>query len=315
MPSQSPILSSKNIFLNYDKREILKDINISLRQGEIIGVVGKSGAGKSSLMKILAGLMNADSGAVYFRNKPLIDPREQLIRGHSEIKLVNQDFDLDLFHTVEENLRVKLLGYTEDTKAALIHELLNVIDLKDLSKQQVRWLSGGEQQRLALARALIVEPDVLLLDEPFVHLDPALRVKIESFIRDKIKAWNGAAIIVTHNGQEAMAWADKIAYFKDGALLRLDSPEAFYWQPKSIEEAAHFGEINALDYKRQQYLFRPNAYKLSEKGITVKKLNSRFLGTHIASNYKTVDNQEIVLYSQQEMDDTITIEPQYVAKK
>jgi len=315
MQSIPPILSCENIFLSYDQREILKDINLTLHAGEIIGVVGRSGAGKSSLMKILAGLMNADSGRVFYRQKPLIDPREQLIRGHSEIKLVNQDFDLDLFHTVEENLRVKLLGYVEETKRSLVDELLEVIQLAELSKQTVHLLSGGEQQRLALARALIVEPDVLLLDEPFVHLDPSLRYRIERYIREKISAWNGAAIIVTHNGQEAMAWADKIAYFKNGELMRLDTPEAFYWTPSNQEEATHFGEINAINHLGNKILFRPNAYELSEIGISLQKTDSRFLGTHIATLYKTADNQEIVLYSQHELDETITIEPHYVAKK
>lgn len=310
MQTPPPILSCEKIVLSYDQREILRDINLTLYSGEILGVVGKSGAGKSSLMKILAGLMNADSGHVFYRNQPLIDPREQLIRGHNEIKLVNQDFNLDLYHTVAENLRVKLLGYTEKTKEVLCNEILEIIELKDLAKQQVCWLSGGEQQRLALARALIVEPDVLLLDEPFVHIDPALRFRIERYIREKISSWNGAAIIVTHNGQEAMAWADKIAYFQDGQLIRMDSPEAFYWQPSTQEEAAHFGEINVLLYEGKQILFRPNAFELAKEGISLFKLHSQFLGTHIASVYKTIDNQEIVLYSQHEMFENITIEPQ-----
>jgi len=309
-------LQAQQIHLSYEGRNILRDVNFSLGRGECLAIVGKSGAGKSSLVKILACLIPPESGLVLFQNKTLPDPRTLLIPGHPEIKLVNQDFDLDLFHTVEENLRIKLPGYVESVKKTLIDELLAMTELTALSKQQVRYLSGGEQQRLALARALVTEPDVLLLDEPFVHLDPNLRMKIERFIQQKVKGWGGAIIIVTHDGREAMSWADRILYLKSGSVQRLDTPQNFYEHPTDFEEAAHFGAINRIMWYEREILFRPQAYDLVEEGgLQARKWHSKYLGTHYENWLLTSDNQEIILYSQSEMDNIIHFVPKYVGAK
>ncbi len=306
-------LLAQHIQLTFDKRIILSDVSFNLNQGECIAIVGKSGAGKSSLVKILACLISPDSGSVIFKDQILPNPSTLLIPGHPEIKLVNQEFDLDLFHTVEENLRIKLPGYVESVKKALCAELLEITDLTEIAKQQVRFLSGGEQQRLALARALVTEPDVLLLDEPFVHLDPSLRMKIERYIQQKVKSWGGSVIMVTHDGREAMSWADRIVYLKSGKIARIDTPFNFYQNPHNEEEASHFGAINSIHYSGQSLLFRPQAYRMLEKnGLMAHKTSTKFLGTHYENWFLTSDGQEIVLYSQNEMDDNIQFEPNYV---
>lgn len=310
------ILEAQQIQLAYEERNILCDVSFSLAKGACLAIVGKSGAGKSSLMKILACLITPDSGRVIFQEKPLPDPITLLIPGHPEIKLVNQNFDLDLFHTVKENLRIKIPGYVESVKKNLIDELLDVVELADLAEQQVRYLSGGEQQRLALARALVTEPDVLLLDEPFVHLDPRLRMKIERFIQQKVKDWGGAIIIVTHDGREAMSWAERIVYLKSGRIQRIDSPKNFYETPLDIEEAAHFGAINCIQWQEKKVLFRPQAFQCVQKdGLIARKLSAKFLGTHYENWFISPDNQEIVLYSQTEMDNMIQFVPKYVGAK
>jgi iron(III) transport system ATP-binding protein len=309
-------IQAQQIHLSYEGRNILRDVNFSLGKGECLAIVGKSGAGKSSLVKILACLTPPESGRVFFQDRVLPDPRTLLIPGHPEIKLVNQDFDLDLFHTVEENLRIKLPGYVESVKKKLINELLEMTELTALSKQQVRYLSGGEQQRLALARALVTEPDVLLLDEPFVHLDPNLRMKIERFIKQKVKVWGGSIIIVTHDGREAMSWADRILYLKSGSVQRLDTPKNFYEHPSDFEEAAHFGAINRIKWCAHEILFRPQAFELvQEGGLNARKWHSKYLGTHYENWLLTSDNQEIILYSQSEMDNIIQFVPKYVGAK
>lgn len=310
------LLESQGLSISIGNKTILKNISFSLRSGQCIAVLGQSGAGKSTLLKILAGQLNSDSGQVIFRGVPLIDPREQLIRGHKEIKLVNQDFDLELFLNVEENLRIKLPGYVKDVRDALIDEILDVVELKNQAKQQVRYLSGGEQQRLALARELIQEPDVLLLDEPFVHLDAGLRVKIEAFIMRKIKAWNSAVILVTHDGREAMTWADEIIYLNEGQVMRQDSPQNFYENPRNKKEALHFGPINQIKVNRTVKYFRPNAYQIvDDSGILLTLNHKKFFGTHHENWMLDEQNNQILLYSQHELPTQIRIKPHYVGEE
>lgn len=307
------LLEARNIHLQFDDRNILSGIDFSLFNNECLAIVGKSGAGKSSLVKILAGLIPANAGQILFKGENLPDPRTQLIPGHNEIKLVNQDFDLDLFHTVKENLRIKLPGYVEKVKNTLCDELLEITGLEALADHEVRYLSGGEQQRLALARALIMEPDVLLLDEPFVHLDPHLRMKIERYIQQKVKNWKGSIILVTHDGREALAWADRILYLKSGNIERMDAPANFYHAPQNLEEAEHFGAINTMVWNGRKILFRPQAYSLVDaKGLMAKKLEVHFLGTHYENWFLTSDHQKIVLYSQNEMEQNIQFLPSHV---
>lgn len=310
------LLDVQNVSFRIEQRVILDDITFKLHSNQCIAILGSSGTGKSSLLSILAGKTNANGGAVFFRGNPLIDPREQLIRGHEEIKLVDQDFELELYHNVEENLRIKLPGYTESVKQDLIGEILDVVKLKSFAKQQARYLSGGEQQRLALARALIQEPDVLLLDEPFVHLDFGLRHPIENFIKQKFKSWKGGIILVTHDGREAMSWADTIIYLSDGQIARIDNPVNFYKHPQNKKEAEHFGPINEIRKGNHSRLFRPNAYRIDQNGaLELKKKETKYLGTHYENIMNSSVFGDILLYSQHELPDQLSIEPHYVGEK
>jgi ABC-type Fe3+/spermidine/putrescine transport system ATPase subunit len=310
------LLEAQGLSYTLAKRSLFRSIAFQIYSGECLAILGRSGVGKSTLLKILAGHWNADSGVVLFRGKQLADPRTQLIRGHEEIQLVNQDFALDLFHNVEENLRIKLPGYVDQVKNDLIQEILEVVALSHLAKQQVQFLSGGEQQRLALARALIQEPDVLLLDEPFVHLDSGLRIRVERFIQRKVKEWQGAVILVTHDGREAMTWADKILYLNDGEVSRVDTPENFYHNPKSLDEALHFGHINLIKERGRIKMFRPGAFQIvSEKGIALQKEKAKFLGTHFENWMRSAKNEDILLYSQRELPKIVRIQPHYVGEK
>ena len=314
--SKPVYLEARNLNFALENKTILENVSFRLLQGQCVAILGQSGAGKSSLLKILAGHMNPNHGVVLFRGKPLEDPREQLIRGHQEIKLVNQDFDLEWFHNVEENLRIKLPGYVESTKLELIEEVLAVVELTDFAKQQVRFLSGGEQQRLTLARALIQEPDVLLLDEPFVHLDAGLRTRIEHFVQRQIKKWKGSIALVTHDGREAMAWADQIIYLNQGKIERVDTPRNFYDQPRNLKEALHFGQINVIQDAGVEKMFRPNAYTVAQSdGMLLGKVHTKFLGTHFEVLMKNSRNEDILLYSQRDLANEITIVPHYVGEK
>ena len=175
------MLSLKHISFSR-KNPIIQDLSFSLRAGSFLGIVGPSGAGKSTLLKIIASQLDADTGEIILDGEHIAGPKDRLIPGHPEIQLVNQDFNLDMYHTVYENLLLRMNHLKPEIREEYIDELLGLMELEQLKKQQAHLLSGGEQQRLALARALATEPKVLLLDEPFAHLDAHIKRKISTYL-------------------------------------------------------------------------------------------------------------------------------------
>ena len=190
------------------KHTVLHDLTFEVAAGSIVGIVGPSGGGKSSLLKIIAGLLDANSGEVTWRNQRVKGPADQLVPGHPEIQLVNQDFGLDIYHTVEENVVQKMLYLPNDVRKQFSEELLDLVELTHLRSQQAIHLSGGEQQRLAIARSLAVEPEVILLDEPFAHLDAHLKVRIGNYLK----------CFPTYAAQPAFLYHMKARMYCSGAL-------------------------------------------------------------------------------------------------
>lgn len=148
------MLSLKHIGLNFDGRWIFRDVNLQVKQGEILGIIGVSGAGKSSLLNIISGHLDPSEGEVFHEGEKLIGPSMKLIPGYEDIQLVNQDFGLDVYHSVEENVREKILHLPLKQQKSLIDEVLDLVGLTHLMTQKAHLLSGGEQQRLSIARAL-----------------------------------------------------------------------------------------------------------------------------------------------------------------
>ena len=293
------MLSIRQVYFSYNEQKpILRGISIDLKPGEVFGVVGASGGGKSTLLKIVAGLLDASKGSVHWNEERVLGPSERLIPGHPEIQLVNQDFNLDLFHTVRENILIKILNLPEKARNRFCDELLDLVELNEVSSQQARYLSGGEQQRLAIARALAMESEVLLLDEPFSHLDAHLRLKIGAYIKNLVEIRNTLCILVSHEGDEVMQWCEQIAFLNKGKFSRVDTPEAFYFNPSGFNEGAYFGELNELKTGKTKILFRPCEYKVVKKdGFEVEFSGSVFFGAYWKSFFKTKNKQTIVLHA------------------
>ncbi len=299
------MLKIRNIHFTRHK-PILSGIDFDLKPGQILGLVGPSGAGKSTLLKIIAGLLDADSGTVKLGKEQIVRPKNLLIPGHPEVQLVNQDFELDLFHTVRENIVLKANYLPKNECNELVDELLDIFELNHLTQQIAKTLSGGEQQRLALARALAMEPKVILLDEPFAHVDAHLKSRISNYLMALKKIRKTIFILVTHDGQEVLSLADQIAFFSEGKIQRIDAPEAFYFAPSDTYEGLFFGDLNVIKRNKKQILFRPTEFSLDldKEGeeFEIKFIRKSFCGPYYQNFFKVGKKESIVLYHKEPLE-------------
>lgn len=295
------MLSIKDISFSYDgKKPVFEHVTLNVKKGSVVGIVGPSGAGKSSLLKSVAGMITVDSGEIILDESKIQSPHNKLVPGDDEVGFVNQSFELDDFYTCEENILRSLLHLSKEQRERFCDQLILLLGLEDVRHLQGRYLSGGEQQRLSIAAALAKEPKVLLLDEPFVHLDVHLRKKLGKYIRDLCEIRGMMILLVTHEGEEALSWSDEVYCMFDGKLTHKYTPESAYAKPKSQKEGRFFGELNSVRIGDKQVLFRPKDYSLEGKKqneVHLKFQYAEFRGHYTASYFKLKSGREIVLYS------------------
>jgi ABC-type sulfate/molybdate transport systems ATPase subunit len=230
----------------YAEIEILKNISFSIQRGDHLVLLGESGCGKSTLLHLVYGLLHLEHGSIHWDKKQLMGPTYNLVPGEPFIKIVAQEFNVMPFTTVSENIATYLSRQDSDGDAARVAALLKVVDLEHVSDTLVKHLSGGQKQRVALAKALANEPELLLLDEPFSHIDSFRKNKLRRELFAYLKQKNIACITATHDSEEALAYADKIMLLKDGAVELAGSPEYIYLHVSTNYQAGFFGEINEL---------------------------------------------------------------------
>ena len=240
------MLVVKNISFAYDKSEVLQNFSFTAKKGEYIAVIGESGCGKSTLLEIIYGLLHIEKGAVSWEGTKLLGPHHYLIPGEPFMKYLSQDFDLMPFTSAAENIGKFLPNRFPKEKKERTQELLEVVDMVAFADVKVKHLSGGQKQRVALARVLAKEPELLLLDEPFSHIDNFrknnLRRKLFKYLREK----NIGCIVATHDSTDALSFADNILVMKEGALVAKGSPQQLYQNPTSKYVASFFGDVNEI---------------------------------------------------------------------
>ncbi len=222
----------------------LDRLTLDIASGELTALLGPSGCGKTTTMKMIAGLLEPSSGDITFDGRSILRDRPE-DRG---VVMVFQNYLLFPYMSVADNvgfgLRMRKVPKPEIT--ARVAEMLALVRLPDLGSRRPVDLSGGQQQRVALARALIVKPKVLLLDEPLSNLDAHLRIEMRDLIRGIQKDLGITTIFVTHDQEEAVVLADRVALILDGRLRQYDAPDAFYRRPADAQVAAFFGGRNLI---------------------------------------------------------------------
>lgn len=240
------MLELKNVSFAYDKTEVVKDISFSANQGQYIAIIGESGCGKSTLLEIIYGLLHIDKGGVFYNDEKLLGPNYYLVPGEPFMKYLSQDFDLMPFTSAAENIGKFLPNRFPKEKKERTAELLEVVDMVDFAHVKVKNLSGGQKQRVALARVLAKEPELLLLDEPFSHIDNFRKNNLRRKLFNYLRVKNITCIVATHDSTDALSFADKILVMKEGKLVAENSPKILYNTPPSKYVASFFGDVNEI---------------------------------------------------------------------
>ncbi len=203
---------------SHDK--IIKNFSLEISSGEIISVIGESGSGKSTILRLIAGLEIPESGIIKVKNRIMVDETTFINPEKRGIGMVFQDYALFPHKTVEGNIRFGLNALSSQKQKIRVEEVLHLVNLTAYKKRYPYELSGGQQQRVALARALAAKPALLLMDEPFSNLDRELQNKIRDELKILIKQTNTTTIFVTHDREDAKALADRIIILNKGEVVK-----------------------------------------------------------------------------------------------
>ena len=245
----------------YNESEpLIRNLNFSVNKGEIVSFIGESGSGKTTFLKCLAGLEKINSGSIELNGTVLNDNSTFVNPNLRKIGFVFQDYPLFPHINVLKNITINL----EKSFFSKLDYILELTNLKDLCERFPDQLSGGEQQRVCLARALIREPDLLLLDEPFSNLDSSIKFTIQQEIHKIIKQTKTTTILVTHDIKDTFNISDKILIFKAGILQQYDNPVNMYCNPVNCYCAKILGELNQVSINSKTYFIRPEKIKLTE---------------------------------------------------
>jgi ABC-type Fe3+/spermidine/putrescine transport system ATPase subunit len=240
------MLEIKDISFTYIDKPVIENVSFTIAKGQNTAIIGESGCGKSTLLKLIYGLYDLDSGAITYNENPILGPKYNLVPGEDYIKYLAQDFDLMPYITVEENVGKFLSNMYPEEKKARVQELLDMVEMSTFAKVKAKFLSGGQQQRVALARVLALEPEIILLDEPFSQIDSfrknSLRRNLFRYLKDK----GVTCIIATHDSTDALSFSDETIVVQNGKVVAKGDSKSLYENPANKYIASLFGEVNEL---------------------------------------------------------------------
>ena len=245
MTTKKNLIELKNITVEFDGEKVLDDMSLSIGDGEFVTLLGQSGCGKTTTLRIFAGFKEPDSGEVFFDSKNMsgVPPYKR------EVNTIFQRYALfphyNVFENIAYGLRVRRTPEAEIKKQ--VSDILKLVNLQGFEKRNVSKLSGGQQQRVAIARALILKPKVLLLDEPLAALDLKLRKDMQNELKNIQKQLGITFVYVTHDQEEALSMSDKVVVMNEGRIQQIGTPIDIYNEPQNAFVADFIGESNIVD--------------------------------------------------------------------
>ena len=271
-------LSIENLCFAYGKTRVIENFSLQVEEGSFTTLLGASGCGKTTLLRLISGFLEPDSGTIKIDGKII----NGILPNKRKIGFVFQDYALFPHLTVEQNLfyGLNLKKRTKETKSEnknLVAQTAENLGLLNLLNRFPSELSGGQQQRVALGRVLVLQPSLLLMDEPLSSLDTNLRLKVREELKEIQKKLKITTVYVTHDQEEALSLSDKIAVMKDGKLLQYGTPQQVYFEPKDSFTAEFVGQVNFVNGK----MFRPEWLKISKNSV----VSADFTGTVIGSEF------------------------------
>ena len=282
-------LSLKNISKKYKDKEILKNISFDIKEGELVCILGPSGCGKTTLLNIIGGFISDFSGDVLLSDENInnLPPEKR------EISTVFQSYGLFTHKNVIDNVSygLKLLKIDKNMREKRARDMLEKVGLAGYEKKKIKELSGGEQQRVAIARSMVLNPKLLLLDEPLSNLDVHLRDVMRKEIKRIQKQFGITMIIVTHDQEDAFKLADRVIVINEGHIEQVGTPEELYKEPKNSFISSFIGENNIID---ESLVIRPEeiSIKLDNSGEG-KVVDVTYLGATVEYLVETPDGNTL----------------------
>lgn len=282
-------LSLKNISKKYKDKEILNNISFDIKEGELVCILGPSGCGKTTLLNIIGGFVSDFSGDVLLSDENInnIPPEKR------EIATVFQSYGLFTHKNVIDNVSygLKLLKIDKNMRGKRARDMLEKVGLAGYDKKKIKELSGGEQQRVAIARSMVLNPKLLLLDEPLSNLDVHLRDIMRKEIKRIQKQFGVTMIIVTHDQEDAFKLADRVIVINEGHIEQIGTPEELYKEPKNNFISSFIGENNIID---KNLIIRPEeiSIKLDSSGEG-KVVDVTYLGATVEYLVETPDGNTL----------------------
>jgi len=301
------LLKIEGVSKSYDsKSNAIETTNLTINRNERTALVGAAGSGKSTLLKLMAGLEQPDTGDVYFENERIEGPEEKLIPGHASIAYLPQDYRLPNYTRVEEYL---LNSDYEDDEVDLVYNACNIHHLLNSFTQH---LSGGEKQRVALAKQIMGKPEILLLDEPFSSLDHQHKEIIKSVLEEIEQQLDTTIVLVAHEPVDVLSWANTIIVMKQGAIVQKGTPHTLYRTPKDEYVAGLFGHYNLTSINKwsipgsikltkieNRVLLRPEDFSIGKIGSSDhygSVTNIKYMGNYYLTELE-FDNERILVKS------------------